>query len=280
MNTRQENKATARSSLPSFSDVDVDVDVTRFFVIGVSFEAFGAFGAFFRLNEVRWVFFFGVGGVPRRLAEDVPQERRERDDPEDGQRVGGFAVARHARASPLPEPGRAHRAHGTLVAFGARGVSRRGPGEARALGGARKDALRFLGAAPPAGLGEKLVAAAAVPARGARDACDAVEVERAVLALDAVLGDGRASQAVGAHHHRLAPARARRDAHRKRHRRDGDDVFGVGGVSRRVSRRVLRNDVGGGRGSGRAIRARDPRLVGAPESPPGDDSVEHDETPF
>lgn len=38
MNTRQENKATVWSSLPSFSDVDVDVDVTRFFVIGVSFE--------------------------------------------------------------------------------------------------------------------------------------------------------------------------------------------------------------------------------------------------
>ena len=42
----------------------------------------------------------------------------------------------------------------------------------------------------------------------------------------------------------------------------------------------MRNDVGGGRGSGRAIRARDPRLVGAPEPPPGDDPVEHDEPPF
>ena len=112
------------------------------------------------------------------------------------------------------------------------------------------------------------------PAPGARDARDAVEVERAVLALDAVLGDGRTGQAVGAHHHRLAPGRALvRDAHRKRHRRDGGDVFGVGGVSRRVSRRVLRNDVGGGRGSGRAIRARDPAPRRCSAQSPGDDPV-------
>ena len=245
-------------------------------------SAFGAFEAVLRLEAVSvarvFFFLFGVGGVPGRLAEDVPQERRERDDPEDGQRVGGFAVARHARASPLPEPGRAHRAHGTLVAFGARGVSRGGSGETRVFHGAREDVCRLLRASPPPRLGEELVAAAAVPAQGTRDARDAVEVERAVLALDAVLGDGRAGDAVRAQHHRLAPARARRDAHRKRHRCDGDFGRGFGGfglfrddvfddVFRRRLERVIR-------------RARDPRVVRAPEPSPRDDAVEDDEAPF
>ena len=126
-------------------------------------------------------------------------------------------------------------------------------------------ALRFLGTAPWPGLA-KLVARRGSPRPGARDARDAVEWNVRSLHSTQSLATGARSGC-----RRLPPparARAPSRAHRKRHRRDGGDVFGVGGVSRRVSRRVLRNDVGGGRGSGRAIRARDPRLVGAPRASP------------